>query len=124
MSQRIYGQPLIVTDSGGKDSAVCREIVRRSGEPFELHHNHTTADAPQTVYHVRQIFREYENRGIPCSISYPYYKGQRVSMWSLIPMKRFPPTRLQRYCCEILYEKKAIMERRRRKHCYFKIFHL
>lgn len=104
MSQRIYGQPLIVTDSGGKDSAVCREIVRRSGVPFELHHNHTTADAPQTVYHVRQIFREYENRGIPCSISYPYYKGQRVSMWSLIPMKRFPPTRLQRYCCEVLKE--------------------
>lgn len=104
MSLRIYGQPLIVTDSGGKDSAVCREIVRRSGVPFELHHNHTTADAPQTVYYVRKIFREYEELGVPCSISYPYYKGERVSMWSLIPIKRFPPTRLQRYCCEILKE--------------------
>lgn len=104
MSLRLYGQPLIVTDSGGKDSTVCREIVRRSGVPFELHHNHTTADAPQTVRYVRQIFREYGLMGIPCTISYPYYKGQRVSMWSLIPMKRFPPTRLQRYCCEVLKE--------------------
>ena len=34
-----------VTDSGGKDSAVCREIVRRAGIPFEIHHNLTTADA-------------------------------------------------------------------------------
>ena len=101
MSLHIYGQPLIVTDSGGKDSAVCREIVRRSGVPFELHHNHSTADAPMSVYYVRQIFREYESRGISCSIGYPFYKGQRVSMWSLIPMKRFPPTRLQRYCCEV-----------------------
>lgn len=104
MSLRIYGRPLVVTDSGGKDSAVCREIVRRAGIPFELHHNLTTADAPQTIYYVRKIFREYEGKGIPCSIHYPYYKGQRVSMWSLIPMKRFPPTRLQRYCCEILKE--------------------
>ena len=94
MSLRIYGRPLVVTDSGGKDSAVCREIVRRAGIPFELHHNLTTADAPQTIYYVRQIFREYESKGIPCSIHYPYYKDQRVSMWSLIPMKRFPPTRL------------------------------
>lgn len=51
MSLRIYGRPLVVTDSGGKDSAVCREIVRRAGIPFELHHNLTTADAPQTIYY-------------------------------------------------------------------------
>ena len=43
MSLRLYGRPLVVTDSGGKDSAVCREIVRRAGIPFEIHHNLTTA---------------------------------------------------------------------------------
>lgn len=124
MSLRIYGRPLVVTDSGGKDSAVCREIVRRAGIPFELHHNLTTADAPQTIYYVRKIFREYESKGIPCSIHYPYYKGQRVSMWSLIPMKRFPPTRLQRYCCEILYRKKVLMERNRENSCFYRTFPL
>lgn len=104
MSFRLYGKPLLVTDSGGKDSAVCREIVRRSGIPFEIQHNLTTADAPPTVYYVRKIFKELEEQGISCSISYPYYKNQRVTMWSLIPMKKFPPTRLQRYCCQVLKE--------------------
>ena len=55
-----------VTDSGGKDSAVCREIVRRAGIPFEIHHNLTTADAPQTIYYVRRdIFRRLELEGLP-----------------------------------------------------------
>ena len=51
-----YGKPLVVMDSGGKDSAVCRELVRRSGVPHEIMHNLTTADAPQTVYYIREQF--------------------------------------------------------------------
>lgn len=104
MSSRIYQKPLVVTDSGGKDSLVCRELVHRAGIPFELYHNHTTADAPETVYYVRETFRQMELQGISCSIGMPYYKGQRVTMWSLIPLKQYPPTRMQRYCCEILKE--------------------
>ena len=104
MSLRLYGRPLVVTDSGGKDSAVCREIVRRAGIPFEIHHNLTTADAPQTIYYVRDIFHRLELEGITCCVNYPIYKGQRVTMWSLIPMKKFPPTRLQRYCYQICKE--------------------
>ena len=104
MSLRLYGRPLVVTDSGGKDSAVCREIVRRARIPFEIHHNLTTADEPQTIYYVRDIFRKLELEGITCCVNYPIYKGQRVTMWSLIPMKKFPPTRLQRYCCQICKE--------------------
>lgn len=107
MSLRLYGRPLVVTDSGGKDSAVCREIVRRAGIPFEIHHNLTTADAPQTIYYVRNTFRKLELEGVPCFVNYPIYKGQRVTMWTLIPMKKFPPTRLQRYCCQVLYRKKV-----------------
>lgn len=30
--------------------------------------------------------------------------GQRTSMWSLIPQKLMPPTRLVRYCCAVLKE--------------------
>lgn len=91
MSLQHYGLPLVVTDSGGKDSAVCRELVRRSGVPFELMHNLTTADAPQTIYYVREQFQKAEQAGITCSINKPYYKGQRITMWSLIPMKMIPP---------------------------------
>ena len=104
MSLRLYGSPLVVTDSGGKDSTVCREIVRRAGIPYEVQHNLTTADAPQTIYYVREMFRQLELAGIPCNVNYPIYKGQRVTMWTLIPMKKFPPTRLQRYCCQICKE--------------------
>lgn len=104
MALNHYGKPLLVTDSGGKDSAVCRELVRRSGVPHEIIHNLTTADAPQTVLYIRERFREAEAAGIPCEIQYPYYKGKRVTMWSLIPQKKIPPTRLARYCCEVLKE--------------------
>lgn len=91
MALNHYGKPLLVTDSGGKDSAVCRELVRRSGVPHEIIHNLTTADAPQTVLYIRERFREAEAAGIPCEIQYPYYKGKRVTMWSLIPQKKIPP---------------------------------
>ena len=94
MALRYYGKPLIVTDSGGKDSAVCRELVKRAGVPFELMHNLTTADAPQTIYYIREQFYKSELEGIRCTVNKPYYKGQRISMWSLIPMKKIPPTRL------------------------------
>ncbi len=104
MSLALYGSPLVVTDSGGKDSAICREIVRRSGIPYEVQHNLTTADAPQTIYYIRENFKRLEEEGIPCQVNYPFYKGQRVTMWTLIPIKKFPPTRLQRYCCQILKE--------------------
>jgi phosphoadenosine phosphosulfate reductase len=99
MSLYGYGQPLIITYSGGKDSEVLLELARRSGIPFELNHSHTTADAPQTVYHIREVFRDMENLGIKCSIDYP-----KMSMWQLIPYKAIPPTRIIRYCCDYLKE--------------------
>ena len=104
MSLRLYGEPLVITDSGGKDSLVCREIAKRAGIPYEVVHNLTTADAPETVYYVRDTFKKLEEQGIRCWVRKPIYKGKPVTMWSLIPQKKFPPTRLQRYCCQILKE--------------------
>lgn len=104
MSLYYYQQPLIITDSGGKDSTVCKELAIRSGIPFEVVHSHTTADAPETVRFVRQEAKRFEDMGIKYTISMPTYKGQRVSMWSLIPMKLMPPTRVVRYCCSVLKE--------------------
>lgn len=104
MSLTYYEQPLIVTYSGGKDSDVCLELAKRAGIPFEVQHSHTTADAPETVHHIRQKFKGLDETGIKCSITHPYYKGQRVSMWSLIPIKLMPPTQLVRYCCDVLKE--------------------
>ncbi len=105
MSLKIYKQPLIITTSGGKDSSVCVELAQMAKIPFEVQHNHTTADAPETVYFVRSEFQRLElGGGVKCTINYPYYKGERTSMWDLIPKRVSPPTRLFRYCCEVLKE--------------------
>lgn len=104
MSLMHYGQPLIITDSGGKDSAVIKELARRAGIPFEVMHNHTTADAPETVRFIRSEAKRFEDLGIKYTINMPTYKGKRTSMWSLIPQKLMPPTRLVRYCCSVLKE--------------------
>jgi 3'-phosphoadenosine 5'-phosphosulfate sulfotransferase (PAPS reductase)/FAD synthetase len=104
MSLRYYNQPLLCAYSGGKDSDAMLELFRRSGIPFEVQNSHTTADAPETVYHIRKVFKRLELKGIKCIIDYPKYKGERTSMWSLIPQKLMPPTRRVRYCCQVLKE--------------------
>ena len=104
MSLHHYGQPIVCTYSGGKDSDVLLKLFIRSGVPFEVHNSHTTIDAPQTVYHIRDKFKKLEEMGIYCEIEKPTYKGQSINMWSLIPIKLTPPSRIRRYCCSILKE--------------------
>lgn len=104
MSLQLYGLPLVVTDSGGKDSTVIRTLAARAGIPYELMHSHTTVDAPETVRFVRDTFRKVEAEGIKCSVMYPHYKGKRITMWELIVEKAIPPTRKMRYCCDVCKE--------------------
>lgn len=104
LSLHRYGKPLLITYSGGKDSQVLVALAERSGVDFEVVNSHTTADAPETVYFIREQFRQMEGRGINCAIEKPRYKGKPTSMWSLIPQKMMPPTRLVRYCCAVLKE--------------------
>lgn len=104
MSETYYEKPLIVTTSGGKDSDVCLALAKIAGINYEVQHNHTTADAPETVYHVRETFRKLEFDGVKCTINWPTYKGKPVTMWTLIPQKLMPPTRIVRYCCDVLKE--------------------
>lgn len=104
ISQHLYQKPLLVRISGGKDSSVVEELARRAGIPFDVEHSHTTADAPETVYFVRDEFKRLENLGIRCAYHFGTYKGERTSMWKLIPQVKIPPTRMHRYCCSVLKE--------------------
>lgn len=105
MSLAYYQKPLVCTYSGGKDSDVMLELFKRSGVPFEVHNSHTTADAPQTVYHIRDTFYKLELHGIKCTIDYHIQPdGTALTMWNLIPRKLMPPTRMVRYCCSELKE--------------------
>lgn len=105
MSLRLYKQPLVITYSGGKDSDVLLHLAEASGIQFEVLHSLTTADAPQTVYHVRDTFHRLENKGIKCTVDkHVQPDGSRITMWNLIPRKLMPPTRVVRYCCAVLKE--------------------
>lgn len=105
MSLRLYKQPLVITYSGGKDSDCLLRLARNSGIPFEVLHSLTTADAPETVYHVKNTFRKLEIGGVKCTIdTHKRPDGTNVTMWNLIPRKLMPPTRLVRYCCAELKE--------------------
>ena len=81
-----------VAISGGKDSDVIVKLCELANVKYDLHHQHTTLDAPQTVYYIRDT---YPN----CEIDYP-----ETSAWKLIEKQGVPPTRLMRYCCKILKE--------------------
>ena len=78
--------------SGGKDSDCIRILADLAGVKHEIHHNLTTADAPETVYYVQSIPNVIIDK-------------PEISMWRLIEKKMTPPTRLIRYCCEELKER-------------------
>ena len=107
MSKEYYHKPLILTYSGGKDSDVLLQLAVECLNPsdFEVLNSHTTVDAPETVYYIRDKFKELEEMGIKATIRYAHYKdGRPKTMWSLIVDKQMPPTRFARYCCAELKE--------------------
>ncbi|HDZ37283.1 MAG TPA: phosphoadenosine phosphosulfate reductase [Marinobacter sp.] len=80
-----------VAYSGGKDSDVILDLVRRSGVKYTAHHHLTTCDPPELVWHVR--------KQVDVVIERP-----PLTMWQLIRKKKMPPRRNARYCCEALKE--------------------
>lgn len=82
-----------VAFSGGKDSVVVLDLVKKAGVKYDSHYNLTTADPPKLINFIR-------NKNPEVEISTP-----EMSMWKLIPKKGMPPTRLIRYCCAILKER-------------------
>lgn len=108
MSKYYYHKPLIITYSGGKDSDVMLQLAREclGKDDFEVLNSHTTLDAPETVYYIRDKFAELEKEGVKATVNYPRKKdGSYNSIWRLIEEKGAPPTRIMRYCCAELKEK-------------------
>ena len=85
-------EPYYLCYSGGKDSDCIRILADLAGVKHDIVHNLTTVDAPETVRYIKSIPN--------VQIEMPKY-----SMWQLIEKKKFPPTRLIRYCCDELKEK-------------------
>ena len=81
-----------VAYSGGKDSDVVLDLVRRSDVKYDAHHNLTTCDPPEVVRHVKEQTDVVIDR--------PQY-----TMWELVRRRIMPPRRTARYCCEELKER-------------------
>ena len=107
MSQHYYEKPLIVCYSGGKDSDTILRLAMECLEPkdFEVMYSVTTVDSFITTTHINEVFKELEGKGIKTIRHIPLGKdGKPTNMWKLIVEKQIPPTRTQRYCCQVLKE--------------------
>lgn len=78
--------------SGGKDSVVIKVLADMAGVKYDAHYSLTTVDPPELV---RFIKGQHKDVAID--------KTSR-SMWKLIVDKGMPPTRMVRYCCQVLKE--------------------
>lgn len=85
--------------SGGKDSVVIKALADMAGVKYDAHYNVTSVDPPELIYFIRKHHPDVV-------WDYPTYSdGSRATMWNLIPKKKMPPTRIVRYCCEVLKER-------------------
>jgi phosphoadenosine phosphosulfate reductase len=78
--------------SGGKDSIVCLDLVKKAGVKYDVHMNLTSVDPPELLKFIRKYYPE-------CQLHRP-----KMSMFKLILKKKMPPTRLARFCCAYLKE--------------------
>ena len=84
--------------SGGKDSCVIKALADMAGVKYDAHYSVASVDPPELV----RFIKDYHPDVI---FDIPHDKdGKPISMWSLIPKKSMPPTRIVRYCCQYLKE--------------------
>ena len=81
-----------VAFSGGKDSQCILELCRQAGVKHDAHMALTTVDPPEVIRFVKQHYPEVE------------LIKPAMSMYQLIVKKGLPPTRVVRYCCDVLKE--------------------
>lgn len=75
--------------SGGKDSIVTLELCRLAGVKHQAYYSAMGVDAPEVTRFIR---REYPD---------VVWLRPKMTLWQGI-MKKFPPLRMQRWCCDVL----------------------
>ena len=82
-----------VAFSGGKDSIVVLDLVKKAGVKYTAHFNLTTVDPPELLQFVLQHYPDVTRH------------RPEKTMWQLIVEKHMPPTRKVKYCCGELKER-------------------
>ena len=79
--------------SGGKDSIVCYDLLKRSGCKFDAHMNLTSVDPPELLAYVKEHYPGVERH------------RPELTMFQLIEKWCFLPTSKARFCCAVLKER-------------------
>lgn len=82
-----------VAFSGGKDSCVILDLIRRAGVQYEAHYNVTTVEPPELLKFIHDYHRDV------------IIEKPKMPMYKLIEKKGILPTRLMRYCCAVYKER-------------------
>lgn len=77
--------------SGGKDSTVLYDLVKKSGVKYDVHYNVSPIDPPELLKFIRTHYPE---------VNWEYHAR---GWWKIVVQKGLP-TRLNRWCCEVLRE--------------------
>lgn len=88
-----HGQPLEVAYSGGKDSDVILELTKMAGVEYRAIYKNTTIDPPGTIAHVKANGVEMLQ--------------PKITFSQLMAKKGFP-SRVARFCCQVLKEYKVL----------------
>ena len=77
--------------SGGKDSVTIKRLAQMAGVKFEAHYSVTSVDPPELVQFIKREHPDVQ-RDVPKDSN-----GKPITMWTLIPQKLMPPTRIVRH---------------------------
>lgn len=92
------GEDLFFAHSGGKDSVVCYDLIKRAGIKCSYKYNNTTIDPPKTIQFLKTNYPDVQIVNPP------------KSFFKLIE-ERGLPTRVGRFCCDELKERSGIGKR-------------